>query len=253
MSLDHGGFSSPGLWQLVESDAYRVDIPFWEELAVDSGGGVLDLGCGIGRVSHQLNQMGQTTTGADRNAALVEDFNRTRPAGSPLALTADVTRLRGTDSPIHGRYFDLVIAPQQLLQIIGGPKARMSLFKALSLLTSSDGLVAFAICEGLPEDPVDYPDVAPDILELDGWVHSSQPVSIETTTEEVTAIRVRRSLSPSGEVIEQHHAVTLDRLDLPGLEDELIEAGLTPVRSAHIPATDRHMDSTLVIARPSSP
>jgi SAM-dependent methyltransferase len=219
--------SDAGLWQLVESDGYRVDLDIWAGLAAAFDGEVLDLGCGIGRVSHHLSRLGHPTTGIDCDPGLVEDFNRTRPEGSRPALTVDATGLLDPGSPLRGSVFDLVIAPQQLLQVLGGHEARMKLLVALPELTAPGGLAAFAICERLPETPVDYPDVPPDLRELDGWVHSSQPVSIETGPEAVTAVRNRKSLSPAGEA----------------------EAGLEPAGSSPIPATDRHMASTLVLAR----
>jgi SAM-dependent methyltransferase len=244
--------SDTGLWQLVESDGYRVDLDIWAGLAAKTGGQVLDLGCGIGRVSHHLNRLGHTTTGVDRDPRLVEDFNRTRPEGSPEALTVDATALLDPGSPLCGRSFELIIAPQQLLQILGGPGARARMLSAVTALTASGGLAAFAICEELPEVPVDYPEVPPDLREVDGWVHSSQPVSIEAGPEAVTAVRERKSLSPAGDVRTSPDTITLDRLDRKTLELELVEAGLTPVGISPIPATDRHMASTLVLARPST-
>jgi hypothetical protein len=119
----------------------------------------------------------------------------------------------------------------------------------LPALLEPDAMAAFAICEELPDWPVDYPDVPPDLRELGGWVHSSQPVSIETDPHSVTAFRERKSLSPSGEVLTARDTITLDRLDSQGLEAELLEAGFIPAGSSPIPATDRHMASTLVLAR----
>jgi hypothetical protein len=119
-------------------------------------------------------------------------------------------------------------------------------------LIAPGGLAAFAICEDLPLDPVDYPDVAPDLRELDGWVHASQPVSIEVAPGSVTALRLRKSLGPDGELKESLDSVTLERLDRATLEAELAEAGLTAIGSSPIPSTTRHMASTLVLARPGT-
>ncbi|MEX0620116.1 MAG: methyltransferase domain-containing protein, partial [Solirubrobacterales bacterium] len=231
----------------------QVDLDIWSDLAAETRGQVLDLGCGIGRVSHHLNRLGHITTGVDQDPNLIDDFNQTRPSDAPAALTADVTALLHPDSPIRDRTFNLVIAPQQLLQILGSPEARMTLLQSLAHLTVDQALLAFAICEELPEAPIDYPNVSPDLREIDGWVHSSQPISIETGLTEVTAIRRRTSLSPNGQVSKSLDSVTLERLSRSTLEGELAEAGLHPVRAASIPVTDRHMGSTLVVARAFSP
>jgi len=252
MSSRGASLSDTGLWQLVESDGYRVDLDTWARLAAGADGQILDLGCGIGRVSHHLNRLGHVTTGVDRDSELVADFNRTRPGGSPPALEVDVTGLLEPGSPLHDRTFSLVIAPQQLVQILGGHKKRIELLTALPRLITPGGRAAFAICEELPEAPVDYPEVPPDLREVGGWVHSSQPVAIETAPGAVTAVRTRRSLSPDGAIRESQDSVTLDRLDRSGLEAELLEAGLTVIAGSSIPATDRHMASTLILARPST-
>ncbi len=252
MSQNGAGLSEAGLWQLIESDGYRVDLDIWAGLAARTDGEILDLGCGIGRVAHYLNRLGYPTTAIDYDPELVEDFNRTRPENSPPALTLDVTRLLDPGSPLRGRSYSLVIAPQQLLQIVGGRDARARVLSAVRELCSPEGLAAFAICEALPETPVDYPDVPPDIREVNGWVHASQPVSIETTKDAVIAFRDRKSLSPDGDITASADSVSLDRLDRMELEQELFEAGFDPLGNSTIPGTVRHMASTLSLARPST-
>jgi SAM-dependent methyltransferase len=252
MNASGGGFSEAGLWQLVESGEYLVDLDFWSNLAVQAGGDVLDLGCGIGRVSHYLNRLGHRTTGVDSDPELIEDFNRTRPDGSPPAVAVDARALLAPASPIRGNRYSLIIAPQQLLQILGGAGPRSQLLGSLPELLAPGGRVAFAICEGLPSEPVDYPDVPPDLREVEGRVHASQPVSIETAPDSVTAVRIRRSLAPGGDVAESRDTVTLDRLDRLTIDGELRQAGLVELSSSPIPPTARHMGSTLIVAGPAT-
>ena len=250
MSEARAGFSEPGLWQLVESGDYRADLSTWSDLAAKHGGPVLDLGCGIGRVSHYLSRLGFTTFGLDRDPDLIADFDRSRPTGAPAGFARDVADLADPQSPLRGRRFPLVIAPQQLVQILGGREARMSLFEALPGLLEPNGLAAFAICEELPEVDIEYPGVPPDLREVDGWIHSSQPVTIDSNPDSVTARRLRQSLSPEGTSTRSDDAVTLDRLDRSTIERELSAAGLRPSGTGLIEPTDRHMGSTLILARP---
>lgn len=242
-------FCEAGLWQLVESGRYRADLDTWSGLAADIGGPVLDLGCGVGRVSHHLNRLGLTAFGLDRDPHLIADFDRTRPAGSPAGIVRDVAGLDDPDATVEGRPFRLVIAPQQLVQILEGREARMRLFRALPGILEPDGVAAFAICEELPEVDVHYPGVPPDLRELGRWVHSSHPVAIEAHPDSVTALRLRQSLGPDGASTRADDRVTLDRLDRNAIESELTAAGLRPCGTGVIEQTDRHMGSTLVLAR----
>lgn len=263
MNPAHGGFSEAGLWQLVESGEYTVDLDAWSELAAAADGPVLDLGCGVGRVSHHLNRLGHPTVGLDRDPGLIADFNRTKSEGSPAAVPADVSERTdlagllapggplGPESPWQAKRFGLVIAPQQLVQIIGGEEARMNLLHALAEILEPGGTAAFAICEELPEVSIHYPAVPPDMNEIGGWVHCSQPVAIEPTADTVTAVRLRQSLAPDGTSTRSEDVIVIHRLSRDGFERELLAAGLQPTGGGSIAQTDRHMGSTMVLARPS--
>ncbi|MFA9400552.1 MAG: class I SAM-dependent methyltransferase, partial [Acidobacteriota bacterium] len=102
--------SEASIWQLVECCDYSADLRSWQELARDSRTGVLDLGCGIGRVAHDLARTGTRTLGIDCDEDIVADFNRFSPDPSTRAVTGDAT-----DPGRPGGRFDRIIAPQQLL------------------------------------------------------------------------------------------------------------------------------------------
>ncbi len=250
MSEPGDGLCEEGLWQLVESGRYTADLDTWSALAEQTGGPVLDLGCGIGRVSHHLNRLGVTTVGLDLNPDLIEDFDRTRPTGSPAGMVGDAAALGDSALLADGGLFRLAVAPQQLVQILGGHEARMRLLRALPGLLEPDGLAAFAICEDLPEVDIHYPGVPPDLSEIGDWVHSSLPVAIDARPGSVTALRLRQSLGPDGTSTRENDRVSLDRLDRSTFEAELKAAGLRPCGCGLIEQTDRHMGSTLILARP---
>ncbi len=250
MNGPDGGFSEEGLWQLVESGRYEADLEAWCDLARRCDGPILDLGCGIGRVCHHLNRRGFSAFGLDRDPGLIADFDRTRPPGSPAGIAWDASALADSGSPLSGRRFGLVIAPQQLVQILGGREARMKLFRTLPDVLEPDGLAAFAICEDLPHVDIHYPGVPPDLREVGEWVHSSHPVAIDATADSVTALRLRQSLGPGGVSTRAENRVTIDRLDSDTITDELVAAGLRPDGTEVIEQTDRHMGSTLILARP---
>lgn len=243
-----------GLWQLVEFADYTADLPLWADLAEEAGGPVLDLGCGIGRVSGHLAGLGHAVTGVDRDAAMVDDFNRTVAGPGPArAIRADACLLLEEPALLADRSFPLVLAPQQFVQLLGGPDGRIALLGAIHELLLPGGIAAFAICEELPLTSTHFPGVLPDAREVGGWYHSSLPLAIEPEPDCITSIRLRQSVGPHGEFVETEDAIRIDRIDFGTLTRELRACGLEPVRTTRVPATERHMGSTVVIAsRPNS-
>lgn len=252
MKDPRAGFSREGLWQLVESGGYRADLPLWEMLADQPGSRILDIGCGIGRVSHHLNRLGHFCVGIDNENEIVRDFNLARPADSPEAVFLDATEIGAKSCPVSNQPFDLVLAPQQLLQVLSGSEERIKMLRALPGIIGKEGCLAFAICEDLPFDSISYPDVPPDLLSAAGWIHSSQPVEIVADPEEVRVVRSRRSEGPAGEKDLTVNEVTLQRFDRELATLEFIEAGLSISRFLPVPSTDRHMASTAIIAHAAS-
>jgi SAM-dependent methyltransferase len=71
------------------------DLSFWLELAAQTGGPVLELGCGTGRVLLPLDQAGYRTTGLDNNPAMLKFLKANigpRVYPMPLLLAADISR-----------------------------------------------------------------------------------------------------------------------------------------------------------------
>src|SRR5437763_10012069 len=78
----------------------RRDVPFWRRVAARSGGPVLELGCGTGRVSRPLARAGIDLVGIDRSAPMLERARR----GNPQAAARPIERLRAAASTVEGRH-----------------------------------------------------------------------------------------------------------------------------------------------------
>jgi SAM-dependent methyltransferase len=106
----------------------RRDVPFWQRMAKNAAGRVLELGCGTGRVSVPLAKAGVSLVGVDRSARMLEKARRKvdrlrriphaeSPAFArvrhipPLFVRADIRAL-----PLASREFEMVIAPYGVLQ-----------------------------------------------------------------------------------------------------------------------------------------
>ncbi len=233
------------IWQLVESCAYRADLPVWSELTTGSAS-VLDLGCGIGRVARHLAIDGGPVVGVDRDPDMIEDLNRLAAGEGITAITGDVTEL--TTLNLGRDRFETIIAPQQLLHIVGGESSRRRLLAGVRNRLEPGGKAAFAISEVVPDESQTV-DILPDIREIGDTVYASRPVAVEFRSGSLTVVRLRQAVGSDGSLEETRDSITLDLIDRESLAAELAAEGLAADRTIEIPETDRHIASVVVVAR----
>src|SRR3954454_11683647 len=106
------------LWHDLECGDYREDLPLWRSLSARTGGPVLDVGAGTGRVTLDLASRGLAVLALDVEAALLAALVH-RAAGLPVETVVDDAR-----SFAVARRFSLVVVPMQTLQLLGGPRGR---------------------------------------------------------------------------------------------------------------------------------
>lgn len=102
----------------------RRDVTFWRDVSLRTGGRVLELGCGTGRVTLPLARAGVPIVGVDRSAEMLayarRRIGRARVATPPMLVRADIRHLPFATSRVarrrHAPPFDLVIAPYGILQ-----------------------------------------------------------------------------------------------------------------------------------------
>ena len=118
-------------WARVYDSIYsyvREDIPFYVDLAKKSGGPVLELGCGTGRVTVPIVEAGVEIVGLDSSAAMLEaasrKLERLSPGGSVTLARGDMARL---PAEYEGR-FSLVIVPfRGFLSLLTVPEQEQTL------------------------------------------------------------------------------------------------------------------------------
>ena len=237
------------IWHDVECGNYGADLPLWAGLADETGGPVLDLGCGTGRVALHLARHGHRVLGLDADASL-------------LAVLAE----RAGELPVEGEpgdardfrlevEFGLVLAPMQLVQLFGGAEERLRCLGRIAAHLRPDGIAALAIVVPSPSSHLvsdsatkgEFIRPLPDALEVDRWVYSSLP--LETVVDEAAIVvrRLRQTVSPAGELSEETDEVRLQVLDAAELEGEAARVGLRPAGRHEIPATKDHVGSTVVL------
>jgi len=229
-------------WHDVEHGSYDADLPLWRQLAAATGGPVLDLGAGTGRVSVDLAAQGYDVVALDSDPEL-------------LAVLADrearVTRVHADARAFSiDAQFPLIIAPMSLVQILGGHDGRVAMLRSVHAHLSPGGLFAAPISDpsdALPQELI--PPPLPDILERDGWVFSSQPLTMYEQDGCVVIERRRQAVSPTGDIQEEDVRIEVGVVSLDEFEAEAREAGLRPVARKTVPETHDHIGSTVVLCR----
>lgn len=238
------------VWHDLECGSESGDLGLWEELAtaVPDDGLVLDLGCGTGRVGLHLARRGHEVIGIDRDPALVGAFNE-RAVHEELPAQAVVGDVRSLQLR---RAFALVIAPMQLIQLLGDATERLDVLHAIAGHVGRGGRAAVAIVEpssleGPATESWSGPEAIPDVREIHDWVFSSVPVAVKPGARGVVVQRFRQRVSPRGEVFEEQHSELLDLFDAGRLEEEARISGLVPVERRTAEPSDGYAPSTVIV------
>lgn len=237
------GNATMAIWHDVECGGYDADLALWEELASEAIGPVLDLGCGTGRVALHLARRGHQVTGLDVDAGLIEAFAE-RAVGLPAhPVTADA---RNFDL---GAEFGLALAPMQLVQLLDTPADRLAFLSCIASHLRPDGVAALAIVEEVLAGVSSEAEAVPDAREVDGWLYASLPLETELDEDRILVRRLRKTVSPDGELSREPDEVCLCVLSAEDLGREAARAGLRPAGRLKIDPTDAHVGSTVVLLR----
>lgn len=232
------------IWQRVEFGSYTADLSLWEELAGDGGAPTAELGAGAGRVALHLARRGVRMLAIDRDPELLDELER-RARADRLAiktLAADAADLART-----GIRIDAALAPLHLVQQVD-PDRRRDLLGGLASVCESGAAIGLTVVdeESLFEGGIEGGSV-PDMVEIDGWVYSSEPLWVQVGDETITVRRLRQRVAPGGEIERSVHDELLHRLDPAALEAEAEAAGLAPRERRPIRSGPAEADSIAVI------
>jgi SAM-dependent methyltransferase len=245
------------VWHDVECGPYAADLALWSQIAREAAGPLVELGAGTGRVALSLAAQGFEVTALDSSATLLGELShRARARG--IAIETLVADAREFES--HRR-FAAVIAPMQLVHLLGGERDRRRMLEAVRAQLAPGAVLAAAILSGWPPPSpatggpppalTGGPRPLPDVVERDGWIYSSLPLEVVSVACGLEVRRLRQVVAPSGELTERVSAVRLDRLDADRFEAEAAGAGLRPRERFEVPATDDHVGSVVCVLEAS--
>src|SRR5689334_18914097 len=129
------------LWHDLECGAYAEDLPTWRSLAAATGGPVLDIGAGTGRVTLDLAAHGFTVVGLDSEGALLAALSH---RARELPVTTIIADARSFECEER---FGLIVVPMQTLQLFGGRPGRTAFLRRAFEHLRPGGLVAAALAD----------------------------------------------------------------------------------------------------------
>jgi SAM-dependent methyltransferase len=232
------------LWHDLECSAYDADLPLWRALAGETGGPVLDVGAGTGRVCLDLAAGGVSVVALDADASLLEVLRR-RAAGLPVETVVADAR----DFAL-GRRFPLVLVPMQTLQLLGGRPGRSAFLRRALDHLEPGGLLAAALADAMDcfDEERELPP-PPDACEIAGVRYASHLISV-VDEDGCAAIRRRREIVGPGERRESLEAVVrLDRVAAVEVAAEAAELGFLTEPCRFILETEEYLGSTVVVLR----
>lgn len=183
--MDESGYDAVAdlgeLYDHVKIYVSREDVPFYVDVARESGGPVLEVGCGTGRVLLPVARAGVSIVGLDRSRAMLDRCIgkiAQEPAEVRERITVEAADMRSFE--LH-REFPLVTAP----------------FRGVQHLVQAEDQMAFLACARrhlLPKGLLVFDVFNPDPVRL------ANPASEESEDTPPTALPGNRSFRRTGRV-----------------------------------------------------
>jgi SAM-dependent methyltransferase len=234
------------MWHDVECGTYTADLPLWRRLGRETGGPVLDVGAGTGRVALDLAHAGERVWALDRDAELIGALeDRARDARVEVTtVIADASDFR-----VPGVAFGLIAMPMQTIQLLDGAEARGRFLACARRALAPGGLVALALAETPEPFEPPGPLPAPDVAVRRGWRFVSQPLAIRLGPETWSIERERHLIAPDGSRTSEDDVIELAAVTADELAEEGLRHGFSAEPAARVEETEDHVGSEVVILR----
>ncbi len=245
--------SDNAAWCDIENAGYTADLDLWvglcspEPLSGSSAPtfgakSVLELGAGVGRVSVRLRALGVDVWALDSEQELLDEILQRTQAGGIGEIRPICADARSSIN--LRRRFDLVIAPQVLVQLFVTRADRVAIMeRAARHLARPHGSFWMTFNPDLEQAWADdeADPLAPQVTEVDGRTFEIQPVeSYWCSHEGKRSLRIVWSRRVDGD--ESTTERTYADLTQGSLENEAAEVGLELVDSITLPGNNDFLD-----------
>jgi SAM-dependent methyltransferase len=232
------------VWHDLECGGYGEDLALWRSLAETTGGPVLDVGAGTGRVTLELARAGVRVVALDSDPPLLEAL-AIRAKGLPVeTVVADAREFR------LDRRFALIAVPMQTLQMLGGRAGRDAFLRCALPHLEPGALLAAALADAMDcfDDEHALPP-PPDVREILGVRYTSRLLAVNADQGRAAIHRRREIVRGDGACETEDIVVRLDRVSADEVAEEAQGLGFMPERHMHVPETEQYLGSTVVVLR----
>jgi ubiquinone/menaquinone biosynthesis C-methylase UbiE len=131
----------------------RRDVPFWQRLASQARGAVMELGCGTGRVSIPLARAGIRLVGVDRSEPMLARARQriAKSTNRRLAKSLRLVRCDIRQLPFGGQTFPMVIAPYGILQSLIRPRDLTATLASVARVIAPGGTFGIDLVPDVPK------------------------------------------------------------------------------------------------------
>ena len=143
---------------MIPGSSVEGDVDFYRDLAAETGGPILDVGCGTGRVATPLAASGHAVVGIDRSGPMLRLAEK-RLDTVAAEVAARITLHRADIATLAlGREFPLIVAPSRVFQFLLTTDAQRQGLAALRSHLRRDGRLVLDLFDPRLEYVVPSPD-----------------------------------------------------------------------------------------------